>query len=389
MNSRLAGFIIFFSIFFTIFGLVNYYIFSRIGKIIPPKAIYRFIYISICCFLAFSFLIGRVIERLSVCALSKYLIWIGSFWMAYMVYLLLSFLLLDLIFFSDRFFNWMPNFLKNNMFQVRIISVIFITILTTIVIIAGYINSRTPVVKKIDFTISGKVSSRKSLNVVVASDIHLGIIISNSRLKELVDIINSLDADIVLMPGDIVDEDLKPVIENNLGETLKNIKSKYGTYAVPGNHEYIGGADAAIKYLRDHNIRVLRDEVVKINNAFYIAGRDDYSRERFDGNKRLLAKKLLHSLDKTLPVIMMDHQPFGIMEAVEAGVDVFLSGHTHHGQLWPFNYITSRIYTISHGYKKIENTHVYVSSGYGTWGPPVRTTSRSEIIQINIYFQNQ
>ena len=87
-----------------------------------------------------------------------------------------------------------------------------------------------------------------------------------------------------------------------------------------------------------------------------------------------------------MPVILMDHQPYSINESVKEGVDLHLSGHTHNGQVWPFNYITKALYEISHGYKKIKNTHVYVSNGYGTWGPPVRTTGRPEVVNIKVKF---
>ena len=92
-------------------------------------------------------------------------------------------------------------------------------------------------------------------------------------------------------------------------------------------------------------------------------------------------------VDKSLPIILMDHQPFKLDEAVRNGVDVQLSGHTHHGQLWPFHFITKKVYELSWGYKLKGNTHVYVSSGVGTWGPPVRTGNRPEIVHLRLRFR--
>ena len=94
----------------------------------------------------------------------------------------------------------------------------------------------------------------------------------------------------------------------------------------------------------------------------------------------------MKGVDHSMPVILMDHQPFGLHEAVENGVDLQLSGHTHHGQLWPFSFITKRVYELSWGYLKIGDTHFYVSCGVGTWGPPVRTGNSPEIMNIILSF---
>jgi predicted MPP superfamily phosphohydrolase len=164
------------------------------------------------------------------------------------------------------------------------------------------------------------------------------------------------------------------------------IKSKLGVYAITGNHEYIGGVESAVKYLKEHGIKELRDTCVLIDNRFYLVGREDRDRPRFTGKPRHELSDLMQQVDRSYPVILMDHQPFNLDRTVDQGVDLQLSGHTHHGQLWPFNYITSAMYEISCGYKKIGQTHFYVSTGFGTWGPPVRLGNRPEIVQITLTF---
>ncbi|MGB6648562.1 MAG: metallophosphoesterase, partial [Bacteroidota bacterium] len=182
-------------------------------------------------------------------------------------------------------------------------------------------------------------------------------------------------------------EDLGPVIRGNLGESLRLLKARYGVLAVTGNHEYIGGAREACAYLEDHGVRVLRDSSVRLPNGVTIVGREDRSMEQFAGRRRTPLSALMAEVDTLSPVILMDHQPFGLEEAANAGVDLQLSGHTHHGQLWPFNFITRAVYEVSWGYVKKGNTHVYVSSGVGTWGPPVRTGNRPEIVSIRLEFK--
>lgn len=311
--------------------------------------------------------------------------WVGSFWLAAMVYFLFFTVLIDLAQLVNLIFKIFPgNFYseKNNfLFFIAVNSAVFL------IVAAGFINAKSPALKTIKLAINKPAGKLKTLKIAAASDLHLGTIINRGRLKDIVEKINLLNPDIILLPGDIVDEDIGPVIKQNAGELLRELSSKYGVYAVTGNHEYIGGVEPAVKYLQDHGIKLLRDEVLLIENSFYIAGREDRSSRGFAGIKRKSLHEILSGLNSSLPVILMDHQPAKLNEAEENGVDLQLSGHTHHGQLWPFNYITKKVYEVSRGYKQKGNTHYYISSGAGTWGPPVRTGSRPEILLIEISFK--
>jgi predicted MPP superfamily phosphohydrolase len=221
----------------------------------------------------------------------------------------------------------------------------------------------------------------------MASDIHLGTIIGRKQFGQIVSMINERDPDLVLFPGDILDEDPAPVIHDNLGGLLRSIRSRYGVLAITGNHEYIGGVEVACRFLAEHGIRVLRDQSVRLGDFLHVIGREDRSIERFTGKPRKPLAELMRDVDRRLPVILMDHQPFALEEAVRNGVDLQLSGHTHHGQMWPLNLVTKMIYEISWGYIRKENTQFYVSSGVGTWGPPVRIGNRPEIVEINLHFE--
>lgn len=368
-------YIIFFSILILYFT-ANYYILSRILKLIPH---YLKLPISIIIiFSALAFLAGRMLEQHSISAVSDLLIWVGALWMGYFVYLLLGFIAVDASHFIVNIFNTSINYRHSGYISIIILS-FFITA-------CGYIVAISPKVKEIPITIN-KPSSIKELRIAFASDIHLGTIISNSRLQTLVSLINDAKPDLIIFGGDILDEDLKPVIVNNLGELLVQLKSKYGVIAVPGNHEYIGGIDNAIAYLESHNITVLRDDVFTIDTITFI-GRDDRRKYSFTGIHRATLESLLKKVDTQGPVIVIDHQPIARHKTASLPIDVILSGHSHHGQLFPFNFITKIIYDMSWGYTKIENTHIYVSSGFGTWGPPIRTSSWSEIVLFTLTFNN-
>jgi hypothetical protein len=157
--------------------------------------------------------------------------------------------------------------------------------------------------------------------------------------------------------------------------------------AITGNHEYIGGVEDAYKYLTEHGITVLRDASTKVADSLYVVGREDLSKKSFARGTRKPLHEVMADVDRSWPIILMDHQPFRLNEAAENGVDLQLSGHTHHGQLWPFHFITRKMYEVSWGYKKKGETHYYVSCGVGTWGPPVRIGNKPEIVNIKLAFQ--
>lgn len=131
---------------------------------------------------------------------------------------------------------------------------------------------------------------------------------------------------------------------------------------------------------------MVRDDYIKIDDAFYVIGREDRDSRRFASYNRKPLEKILAGIDQSFPMIMMDHQPFGLNKAKENCIDLQLSGHTHNGQLWPLNYLIDKIYELGWGYIRRGDTHYYVSCGAGGWGPPVRTGSRPEIINIKLTF---
>ena len=384
---RKINFIIFFSIVLSIYGLINYYIFRTGWFALPSGSPIRIIYTLIFLFVFLSFLAGRFLERRSISWFSSLLVWTGSFWLGAMVYFFFIILFLDLVRLINFLLPYFPDFIYANYEQTKLIIAIISTIIVFVVVVIGFINSLNPVITNLNISINKVVHRTKELNIAAATDIHLGTIICRARLERIVDKINSLNPDIILLPGDVVDEDIGPVIKQNLGETLKKLDAKIGIFGITGNHEYIGGAENACKYLEEHRIFMLRDSYVIIDNTYYIVGREDRSIKGFTGKLRKPLEEILEGVDRSYPVILMDHQPIHLEEAMTNNIDLQLSGHTHHGQLWPFNYITRKVYELDRGYKKMGETHYYVSVGAGTWGPPMRTNSRPEILNIKVKFK--
>jgi len=374
---------IFLLVVITINLLVNLYIFSRTRSVFPGGNAGWWTAAILFWLMAFAYVIGRFAERAGTIWLAEPMIKTGSFWLGAMVYLTLLFLMTDILRGINGLFH-ITGFLKFSWMSGKgKTAVLLVYSISAVILFAGYLSAKIPVVRKQVIQLNKPVPGG-SQKVVLVSDIHLGMMISNGKLKKLVELVNRQNADIVLLAGDIFDEDLGPVIQNNMGDLLKNLQAKQGVYAVLGNHEFFGNANAAEKYLKDHKIIVLRDSIVTLENGITIAGREDISGQRMNGKSRKPIDELLKGTDKEKPVILLDHQPYKLAEVATQKVDLQVSGHTHHGQMWPFNYMTGSIYEISRGYGKINDTHFYVSSGFGTWGPPIRTNSRSEIIVLEI-----
>ncbi|MEI6683648.1 MAG: metallophosphoesterase [Bacteroidota bacterium] len=380
-------FIIFFTIVLVVYGAVNSYIFIKGLQAIPSGSGWRPWYIAGFWLIASTFILARILERVWPCGFTGVITWIGSFWLAFMLYFILIALAVDLGRLINHFIPVFPQFFYIDYQKTKLTALFISMALVTLVVIAGFINARNPRITRLDLHVAKTVTGIKSLNIVMASDIHLGTLIAKRKANRLVADINSLHPDLVLFAGDVVDEDLAPVIKNDLGANLLQIKSRLGVYAITGNHEYIGGAEAAVNYLGQHGLTMLRDTAIRVDGRFWLVGRDDRDKSRFTGKQRRELADIMQPVDRTMPVILLDHQPFHLEQAVAQGVDLQLSGHTHHGQMWPFNYVTSAMYELSSGYKKTGNTHFFVSNGYGTWGPPVRLGNRPEIVQINLTFE--
>lgn len=251
-----------------------------------------------------------------------------------------------------------------------------------LLMLCGYLKYRIKERVELPLAINKQVQNISSLRIVAISDLHLGYGIGKNELKQWVELINSEKPDIVLIAGDIIDSSLRPVWAENMTDEIKNIQTKYGIYAVPGNHEYISGLNESLKFFREAGIRPLRDSVTLIDNSFYIVGRDD----RTNPNRRQL-DELMASIDKSKPIILLDHQPYNLEEAEKNGVDFQFSGHTHRGQIWPISLITDMIYEDSYGSLQKGDTQVYVSSGIGIWGGKFRIGTQSEYVIINMSFQ--
>ncbi len=378
--------IIFFSIFFTVYSAANYYIFMRGWQSLALYPHLRIYYLIIFIFFALSYIIARIFSASLPSIFYDILLWCGSFWFAFMLYFFLAILCIDLFRLASSLLNIKPEFIYANYEKAKFISGIITLVIVSFIVTAGYVNTRTIDIKKINLELPKGKGKLNELNIVLTADFHLTPVNDGKLLSKIIEKINELKPDIVLMPGDIIDDKVSILKRNNIGGQFLNIKTKYGVYASTGNHEFITGVEEAANYMNEFGINLLRDSKILIDGSFYVIGRDDRVKPQFTGEQRKTLQAIMESVEKNYPSILLDHTPLNLEEAEQNNIAIQLSGHTHHGQMFPANLITSLIYEVSRGYLRKGNTHYYVTAGAGTWGPPVRTGSSSEIVNIKVKF---
>lgn len=355
-----------------LYCLLSFLIGNRILKSINQIIrINKVAYWCIFAFISTSFIIYQSTHFVLPYSLNKILDFVSSYYLAFLAYILILF---PIAFILTKLFKR-----QNKKIDFYLIALLIITLIVGV----GTFLANSPYVKEYNITTDKPIKDGK-LKIALVSDLHLGYFRGNSRLDLLKSELNKLNADVVIIAGDLVDGDLNPIIEDDMFSHLKGINSTYGTYFATGNHDfYTGKVDKLCNLLSEQGIHVLRNESTLVNDNFYILGRDDITADRMD-TKRPALESITSDLDDNKFSILLDHNPQNIKEAEGNNIDLQVSGHTHKGQIVPGNFITHAIFPLDYGYGKFGNTNLVVSSGYGLWGPPIRTGSRSEIVLITI-----
>ncbi len=364
---------------FLLFIALNIYIFVRGWQAIPDKSMVHVVYTVI-------FLTASLAIFIAVLAGNRLPLWmtclldiIGGYWMILFVFLFSAVLFADILRLANYFFGIFPQWVTANYAQVKTIYLVAVLALLALISLTGFAAFASPHITRLDIN-TGKITpSEKELTIIAASDIHLGNLIRRDRLTKWVELINSQKPDVIVLAGDIFDHSMRPVESQEMYRELSKLKARYGVFAVPGNHDYYAGIDKAVKYMEMSGITVLRDEVVTIDSSLTIIGRDDMT-----NRKRVSLDYLIVRADRSLPVMVVDHQPASLRESVREEADIHISGHTHNGQIFPYNRIVSKVYEVGYGYKKEGKTNIYVTSGLGLWGAPLRFGTRSEILMIRL-----
>ncbi|MCI5165213.1 MAG: metallophosphoesterase [Candidatus Electrothrix sp. GM3_4] len=240
-----------------------------------------------------------------------------------------------------------------------------------------------PTVNRLPVKMSELPPGFKGFSIVQISDIHIGAMSMRAELVEIVAIVNNLQPDLIAITGDLVDGNADELA----GELapLAELKAQHGVFFVTGNHEYYSGVEKWLPEIKQLGITVLnntRTEIHRGNDAFILAGVTDHQAGRFGKEYAPNFEKALGGIAKTSTVILLAHQPRAVEEAARYGIDLVLSGHTHGGQIWPFNYLTPLQQPYIKGFYRHNKTQLYVNQGTGYWGPPMRVGTYKEISEF-------
>ena len=323
---------------------------------------------------------------------------IGNYWMGFNLHFVLAMGVCFLI-------RLIVKLVKKDKYNLRLaqkITNVAVVSFTILMSVYGIVNAQNLKVTTYDVTVD-KSSKQDELNVVLIADLHLGYSVGVKQMERMVNKINELQPDVVVVAGDIFDNEFSAIYNPvRLAEILRGINSKYGVYAVYGNHDIeedilcgftfsdddvtqVTSIKEMDDFIENCGFTFLYDEAILINDDFYIYGRPDEERPNFGNDSRLEAEKITEGLDLSKLIICVDHEPHDQKKLSAVGVDVDLNGHTHAGQLFPGNIIINFFWDIAYGYKDFDGMHNIVTSGVGLFGPNMRTFTKAEIAQVKIH----
>nr|WP_317282721.1 metallophosphoesterase [uncultured Sellimonas sp.] len=355
--------------------------------------------IAVYMFVAFSLVLAFFCPPGKLQRVLKYL---SNYWLGTMIYIVLVVIIVDIIRIILKHSKKVDQ-KKLASRRTFVTNGTFCIVLILVITLSGVFNAHNIRTTDYKVSINKTAGNLDSLNIILVADLHLGYSIGTAQMKKMVKKINAQNPDLVVIAGDIFDNEYEALDDpDRLAKILSGIDSTYGTYACYGNHDIqepiLAGftfnqkgkkvSDPRMdKFLKDADIRLLRDESVLIDKSFYLYGRPDYERPGRGITKRKTPKEFTADLNKDLPIIVIDHEPRELQELADAGVDLDLCGHTHDGQLFPGNIITKFFWENSCGYLKKDNMHNIVTSGIGVFGPNIRVGTRSEICNVHVTFQ--
>ncbi len=228
--------LLFFSVFFTVYAAINYYIFIRGWQSLTAHPHLRIIYIIVFFIIVVSFILSKILQNYLPAALYNIMQWIGSFWFAYMLYFILFIVMFDILRLVNLYFSFFPVTVVNNYGHWKFGLFIFVILISSIIVFAGFVNTRMINIKTLEITLRKGSSPLDKLNIVSFADIHLTPMNNEKLLSRIIDKVNSLNPDIVLIPGDFADEKTEWLVKNGIGKAFCRLKTKYGVYASTGNH---------------------------------------------------------------------------------------------------------------------------------------------------------
>jgi predicted MPP superfamily phosphohydrolase len=376
----------FFVFFFGTLGLFHFYVWARLVRDphLPPP--WRLALTLGVIGLGLLLVWGSTGDRLVPALTPTSVRWVGLSWLGilgFLMSLLLMFDAAELAAWIARRVGGIPApDLERRVFLARAIAGVTAAVSAGLGAVALAEAARRVQVKRVPVVLKKLPAATSGYRIVQISDVHIGPTLQRAFLEEIVSQVNALKPDLVAITGDLVDGTVAEIGE--LMTPLKDLKAKDGVYFITGNHEYYSGAQTWLNHLPSLGVRPLRNERVAIGGpaGFDLAGIHDPTAKQMDPTHAPDLSAALAGRDPARPVVLLAHQPRQSKEAIEQGVDLQLSGHTHGGQVFPMTLLVHLVHPFVLGLHRTGDFQIYVSAGTGYWGPPMRLGTSSEITEI-------
>ena len=374
--------ILFLLTFFLLYGGLHLYFFLRIRAAFTPDAVGQGVLIALLILGLLAPLIVRASERFGLEALARFMSWGGYLWMAVIFLFFSVSLLLDIY----RLLVYAAGLILRTDVAAYLPTALtlFLIPIAAAVIIGGYGFFEARQIRQEHIEIhSDKISKETGrIRIVQISDVHVGVLVREKRLAAILQKVRDAQPDLLVSTGDLVDGQLNSMAEAVM--QFRDIRPRYGKFAVTGNHEFYAGIDDAIDFITRSGFILLRGEVATVAGAIDIAGVDDPTIRRLGLHGGMSDREVLSLRGGDRFTILLKHQPL-VENDTPGAFDLQLSGHTHRGQIFPFSLITSRFFPYHSGnYRLTKDSLLHVSRGTGTWGPPIRFLSPPEITVIDL-----
>lgn len=374
--------LLFLAFFLLIYGSLHLYFFLKASAALSLSAGANLLLGVILAALMLAPLIVHWLERLELVLNARIIAYIGYSWMGVLFLFFASSLVIDAYRLLAHAGGWLAHRdVATLTLSARPAFLIPLT-LSLVISIYGFFEARNVRLERISIESQKIPSNPGRFKIAQISDLHLGLTVGKAHLKKVVALLKAENPDLLVCTGDLVDAGLCD--GQGLAEPLKEIQPRYGKYAVTGNHEFYAGLDQALESLREAGFTVLRGETARIDDVLNVAGVDDPEAGRFGLADKIDERELLAILPEGRFTLFLKHRP-NVEEGSVGRFDLMLSGHTHKGQIFPFNLLVRPFYTADAGFLNLgKGSSLYVSRGTGSWGPPIRFLAPPEVTIIEV-----
>lgn len=353
--NRIIQFAVFISIFLLVYIGLNSYVILKAGKLLGVEN--RNLLYALIAIATLAIPVTMLVEKFVPNILTRALYTISTLWMGVLLFLFSSLVVYEVL----------ALFLRINPKTAGIVIIIVVAVLSIISVVNAFLLH----VEVVDVPIDGL---KKEMNVVQLSDVHMGTVRNSAFLNKIVERTNELDPDIVMITGDLIDGSAP--LHKSMFSEVDRINAPI--FFVSGNHESYEGVDKVYELLKDTKIKILNNDVAQLDGVQVVG--INFSTDTCNLKKQLAGIRM----NSSKPAILMHHDPVDMKDAKDAGIDLQLSGHTHYGQIFPFNFAVKLARPYIRGLYDFNGMKLYVSPGTGTWGPYMRLGSMNEITLLRL-----